>query len=56
MALVIILWNVFAGNSANWILVLGGILSGLLVYTAGLWALKNSELRGLVSALRARIS
>ena len=56
MTLVIIIWNLVAGNTANWILVLGGILSGLLVYAGGLWALKNKELRGLISAVRARIS
>jgi putative peptidoglycan lipid II flippase len=56
MALGILFWGWFARNSANWFLGLGGILGGLLIYITGLWVLKNSELRGLISAVRARIS
>lgn len=56
MALGILFWGWFARNSASWFLGLGGILGGLLIYITGLWILKNSELRELISAVRARIS
>jgi putative peptidoglycan lipid II flippase len=56
MSLAILGWIGLTGSSPNWLLVLGGILAGMFVYTIGLIAFKNRELHQLVQAVRSRIS
>ncbi len=55
MTVAIVAWSAITTDLPNWFLTLGGILVGLLVYSAGLWAFKNRELMMAVQAVRSRI-
>ncbi len=56
MSLGIIFWGFYGGNLPTWILALGGILIGSLIYGGGLWLLKNHELQQVVNAARRKIA
>ncbi len=56
MAAAILGWITLASGYSVWLLVLGGILVGIGVYTAGLGVLKTSELKQLVQFVRSRFS
>ncbi len=49
-------WIVLASGYSIWLLGLGGILIGIVVYTAVLGVLKTAELKGLYQAVRSRLS
>ncbi len=54
----IALWGWFSltGSSSIWILGIGGILIGLVVYTAGLLIFRTSELKQVIQVIRTRFS
>jgi putative peptidoglycan lipid II flippase len=56
MAVVLVGWSQLLRGSSDLVLAGGGILSGLLVYTAGLWLLRTKELHQALCAVKARIS
>lgn len=55
MSSVIWIWSSLAGNFAGWAFTLGGILLAVVVYGAGLAALRTDELKQLGEALRRRL-
>ncbi|NQS92285.1 MAG: murein biosynthesis integral membrane protein MurJ [Chloroflexi bacterium] len=55
MSAAILCWITLAGDFSVWLLALGGILIGILVYMVSLGVLKTTELKGLVQAIRSRL-
>jgi putative peptidoglycan lipid II flippase len=53
---VILGWMLFMRDRSIWILAGGGILTGLLIYTFGLWILQTRELKQIYQAVRSRFS
>ncbi|RLE04210.1 MAG: murein biosynthesis integral membrane protein MurJ [Bacteroidetes bacterium] len=56
MAAAILSWITLAGDFSVWLLALGGILIGIVVYSVGLWVFKTSELKQLYQIIRSRLS
>ncbi len=56
MALSIYFWGNLGAGQPTWIVAVGGILIGMLVYGGGLGIFKNRELGQVFSAVRSRIS
>ena len=55
MSLAILLWQALTGGHSALLLLGGGLLLGLLVYTLLLWLLKVPELRRLLQVLKDKI-
>lgn len=56
MAAAILGWISLAGDYSVWLLGLGGILIGIVVYTAGLGAFQTSELKQIYQSLKSRLN
>ncbi|HDD62414.1 MAG TPA: hypothetical protein ENF22_07820, partial [Chloroflexi bacterium] len=55
MTAAILGWITLAGDFSVWLLALGGILIGIVVYSVGLGVFKTSELKQLYQIIRSRL-
>lgn len=56
MTAAILGWITLAGDFSVWLLALGGIMIGIVVYSVGLGVFKTSELKQLYQIIRSRLS
>jgi putative peptidoglycan lipid II flippase len=56
MALALYLWLGYSSNFSDWVILLGGLVIGILIYALLIWLLRVGEFQAVIRAIRLRLS
>jgi hypothetical protein len=56
MALALYLWLGYSRSFSDWLILLGGLVIGILIYALLVWLLRVDEFQAVIRAIRLRLS